>query len=113
MLGTFAKFYRLDAIANSNTEFGRRVLMLAELQSRHFHSDSDSWGNNSIGLHKCTCNTEYVIESLLGSTFWNFSLWLLTLLDQTLGGGFLRSDIHHPICMAPYLGSSVSFPEMQ
>ena len=38
---------------------------------------------------------------------------LLTLLDQTLSIGSLRTGICLPIGMAPYLGSSVSFSETQ
>ena len=119
---TFAKFYHLDAIANSDAEFARRVLALAgpmpwphtagvgitymfprsttsigrvelECQSRLFHSGSDTWGNNSIGLHTWACNHDYEMKYLFSSTIWVSSLQLLSLLDWTLGGGSLRSDL--------------------
>ena len=43
-----------------------------------FHSGSDTLGNNSVGPHKCACNSDYEMEYFFGSTVLNCSLLRLT-----------------------------------
>ena len=125
-LAHLLSFYRLDAVANSNAEFGMRGLTLASSSAPVPHRWGGYPGNiTSIGTVELNSNqdaftravtlgttialayTSSHVITIVGwntsfaSTVWNSSLRLLTLLNPTLGGGSIRTGICPPIGMAP------------
>ena len=121
----FAKFYRLDSIANSVMEFGRRVHLPAPLPRPHtigvgivYPGSTTSVGrgephtNHNISTLAVTLaatttlahTSQLVIRIMKRNTslarLFGCSLWPLTLLNWTLVV-YLRTGIHPPIGMAP------------